>query len=68
MVLIHGDGNVGYLKEINLVKNLDLNAPLLPEMEDLKFPLVLILLSAEGLYDMEEEVKGLSQGSRAEYH
>ena len=68
MVLIHGDGNIGYLKEINLVKNLDLNAPLLPEMEDLKFPLVLILLSAEGLYDMEEEVKGLSQGSRAEYH
>ena len=68
MVLIHGDGNIGYLKEINLVKNLDLNAPLFPEMEDLKFPLVLILLSAEGLYDMEEEVKGLSQGSRAEYH
>jgi hypothetical protein len=68
VVLIHGDGNIGYLKEINLVKNLDLNAPLLPEMEDLKFPLVLILLSAEGLYDMEEEVKGLSQGSRAEYH
>ena len=68
MVLIHGDGNIGYLKEINLVKNLDLNAPLLPEMEDLKLPLVLILLSAEGLYDMEEVVKGLSQGSRAEYH
>jgi hypothetical protein len=68
VVLIHGDGKVGYLKEINLVKNLDLNAPLLPEMEDLKFPLVLILLSAEGLYDMEEDVEGLSQGSRAEYH
>ena len=68
MVLIHGDGNVGYLKEINLVKNLDLNAPLVPEMENLKFPLVLILPSAEGLYDMEEVGKGLSQGSRAEYH
>ncbi len=68
MVLIHGDGNVGYLKEINLVKNLDLNAPLVPEMENLKFPLVLILSSAEGLYDMEEVGKGLSQGSRAEYH
>ena len=68
MVLIHGDGNIGYLKEINLVKNLDLNAPLVPEMENLKFPLVLILSSAEGLYDMEEVVKGLSQGSRAEYH
>ena len=68
MVLIHGDGNVGYLKEVNLVKNLDLNAPLVPEMENLKFPLVLILSSAEGLYDMEEVGKGLSQGSRAEYH
>ena len=68
MVLIHGDGNIGYLKEINLVKNLDLNAPLVPEMENLKFPLVLILSSAEGLYDMEEVGKGLSQGSRAEYH
>ena len=68
MVLIHGDGNVGYLKEINLVKNLDLNAPLVPEMENLKFPLVLILSSAEGLYDMEEVGEGLSQGSGAEYH
>ena len=68
MVLIHGEGNVGYLKEINLVKDLDLNAPLVPEMENLKFPLVLILSSAEGLYDMEEVGKGLSQGSRAEYH
>ena len=68
MVLIHGDGNVGYLKKINLVKNRDLNAPLLPEVKDLKFPLILVLLSAEGLYDMEEVVKGLSQGSRAEYH
>ena len=68
VVLIHRDGNVGYLKEINLVKSLDLNAPLVPEMENLKFPLVLILSSAEGLYDMEEVGKGLSQGSRAEYH
>jgi hypothetical protein len=68
VVLIHGEGNVGYLKEINLVKDLDLNAPLVPEMENLKFPLVLILSSAEGLYDMEEVGKGLSQGSRAEYH
>ena len=68
MILIHGDGNIGNLEEINLVKNRDLDAPLLPKMENLKFPLVLILSSAEGLYDMEEVVKGLSQGSRAEYH
>jgi hypothetical protein len=59
VVLIHGDGNIGYLKEINLVKNRDLNAPLLPEVKDLKFPLILVLLSAEGLYDVEEVGKSL---------
>ncbi len=68
MVLIHWDGNIGYLEEINLVKNRDLNASLFPEMENLKFPLVLILLPAEGLYDMKEVGKSLPQGSGAEYH
>ena len=59
MVLIHGDGNIGYLKEINLVKNRDLNAPLLPEVNDLKFSLILVLLPAEGLFDMKEVSKSL---------
>ena len=54
MVLIHRDRNIGNLKEINLVKDRDLDAPLFPKMEDLKFPLILVLSPAEGLYDVEE--------------
>ena len=68
MVFIHGDGYISCLEKVNLVKNRDLNGPLLPKIEDLKFPLILILFPAECLYDVEEMAQCLSQGSRAEYH
>ena len=67
MVFIHGDGYISCLEKVNLVKDRDLNAPLLPKIEDLKFPLILVLFPTEGLYDVEEMSHCLPQGSRAEY-